>query len=230
MASKYKIRILIALCYISIISIESEANDGDLNENTVEDSEIATFRKLFIQKRIIQLGAIKQLKGFDHEKRTKMITAMTKKMFEILSTSRITLEASGVAQAVEDIPKDTKVKDALALVLENTCLASEILLNFPNYMHKFLKEYRDFDAVFRWGLSFSHGIVSGSLIDEHTSKLYKLALMELGVLPKEDGYHNPYLQEEEKPIKKLDFVDAPKPKKKVKKKLARGPRITKSEL
>ena len=209
---------------------EAKETNGDLNENITEDPEVATFRKLFIQKRIIHLGAIKQLKGFDHDKRTKMLTAMTKKMFEILSTSRITLEASGVAQAVEDLPKDTKVKDALALVLENTCLASEVLLNFPNYMHRFLKENRDSDAVFRWCLSFSHGIVSGSLIDEHTSKLYKLALMELGVLPKEDGYHNPYLQEEEKPIKKLDFVDPPMPKKKVKKKLARGPRLTKSEL
>ena len=94
---------------------------------------------------------------------------------------------------------------------------------------KIIKENRDSNAVFRWSLSFSHGLVSGNIIDEHTRKLFKLALMELGVLPKEEEYVNPYLQEE-KPIKKLDFADPPKPKIKPKKKLARGPRLSKSEL
>jgi len=219
-----------AIWYVILLVYHSNAEDSQSEENVVEDSEITTFRKLFIQKRIIQLGAIKQLKGYDHEKLVKMVSAMTTKMFEILSTNRITLEASGIAQAIEELPKDTKVKNALALVLENTCLASELLLNFPDYMHSFLTKNRDFDAVFRWSLSFSHGIVTKSLVDEHTNKLYKLALMELGVLSKEDGYHNPYLQENEKPVKKLDFADPPKPKKKEKKKLARGPRLSKSEL
>ena len=207
-----------------------EGNEAMPEQNIGEDTEIATFRKLFIQKRIIHLGAIKQLKGYNNEKQVKMLDAMTKKMFEILSTNRITLEASGMAQAIDDLPKDSKAKNALALVLENTCLASEVLLNFPNYMHKFLKQNRNADAVFRWSLSFSHGLVPRSLVDEHTIKLYKLALMELGVLPKEEGYFNPYVEQDEKPIKKLDFADPPKPKQKVKKKLARGPRLAKSEL
>jgi len=225
-----QVYVLVAIFHLLLVTNKSTANVGKSDENIVDDTEIATFRKLFIQKRIIQLGAIKQLKSYGNEKQAKMLEAMTKKMLEILSSNRITLEASGISQAVESLPADTKVKDALALVLENTCLASEILLNFPNYMHMFLKHNRDFDSVFRWGLSFTHGLISSSLIDEHTSKLYKLALMELGVLPKEDGYHNPYVVHEEKTIKKLDFADPPKPKKKVKKKLARGPRLSKSEL
>ena len=223
-------KLLAAIFYASMVIIQGGADDIAQDLNNAEDPDVTTFRKLFIQKRIIHLGAIKQLKDLGHDKRKKMLTSMSQKMFEVLSSSRITLEASGIAQAVDDLPKDIKVRDALALVLENTCLASEILLNFPNYMHKFLKEKRDSDALFRWCLSFSHGLISASLVDEHTSKLYKLALMELGVLPKDDGYHNPYLHEDTKPIKKFDFVDAPQPKKKVKKKLARGPRLTKSEL
>ena len=219
----------ILMAIISCVILVIAQNDDAENESNIENSELATFKKLFTQKRIIQLGAMKQLKSLGNEKRSKMLAAMTKKMFEILSLNRITLESSGVAQAVQELPKDTKVKDSLALVIENTCLASDILLNFPNYMHKIIKENRDSDAVFRWSLSFSHGLVSENIIDEHTRKLFKLALMELGVLPKEEGYVNPYLQEE-KPIKKLDFADPPKPKIKPKKKLARGPRLTKSEL
>ena len=228
MAGK-QIYILVAIFYLILVTNKSTANDGKSDEDIVDDTETATFRKLFIQKRIIQLGAIKQLKGYGKEKQAKMLEAMMKKMLEILSSNKITLEASGISQAV-GLPADTKVKNALALVLENTCLASEVLLNFPNFMHMFLKQNRDFDSMFRWGLSFTHGLISSSLIDEHTSKLYNLALMELGVLPKEDGYHNPYVVDEEKPIIKLGFADPPKPKIKVKKKLARGPRLSKSEL
>jgi len=208
------------------ISLADDDNDNESDEN----SEITTFRKLFIQKRIIQLGAIKQLKGYDVEKQNKMLMAMTKKMFETLSLNRGTLEASGVSQAVKDLPIDTKVRDALALVIENTCLASELLLNFPSYMHKFLEENKTFDAVFRWCLTFSYNLVAESLIDEHTRELFKLALMELGVVQKEANYRNPYYRENDKPVKKLDFADPPKPKQKIKKKLARGPRLAKSEL
>lgn len=229
MAWKTKTKIFIAIWHLFLISKKSAANGSESNVE-LEDTEIGTFRKLFLQKRIIQLGAIQQIKGYDHEKQNKMLAAMTKKIFEILSANRIALEASGMEQAIEDLPKDPKVKDALALVLENTCLAAEVLLNFPNYLHKFLNDNRNSDAVFRWSLSFSHGLVAESIVGENTSKLYKLALMELGVLPKDDGYHNPYLQQEDKPIKKLDFVDPPKPKKKEKKKLSRGPRLAKSEL
>ena len=210
--------------------IQFSVGEDDINSDNAENSEVATFKKLFIQKRIIQLGAIKQLKGYDDEKLNKMLIEMSKKMYETLSSNRNILEASGISQAVKDLPVDTKARNSLALVLENTCLASELLLNFPKYMHKSLKENKGLNDVFRWCLSFSYDLVAESLIDEHTRELYKLALMELGVIQKEEGYQNPYKVENEKPIKKLDFVDPPEPKKKEKKKFARGPRMAKSEL
>ena len=210
--------------------IQLSVGEDDMNSDNAENNEVATFKKLFIQKRIIQLGAIKQLKGYDDEKLNKMLIEMSKKMYETLSSNRNILEASGISQAVKDLPVDTKVRNSLALVLENTCLASELLLNFPKYMHKYLRENKGLNDVFRWCLSFSYDLVAESLIDEHTRELYKLALMELGVIQKEEGYRNPYKAENEKPIKKLDFVDPPEPKKKEKKKFARGPRMAKSEL
>jgi len=208
------------------LSIAIDEKDSD-NE---QSGEVETFQKLFIQKRIIQLGAIKQLKEYDIEKQNKMLKAMSNKMFETLSSNKIKLETSGISQVVKDLPIDTKVKDALALVLENTCLASEFVINFPDYMHQFLNSNKEFDAVLRWCLSFSYNLVDENLIDEHTRKLYKLALMELGVIQKEEGYENPYKEKNDKPIKKMDFADPPKPKKKIKQKLARGPRLAKSEL
>ena len=217
------------VCFVSMVIVEGGTDDINKSDGT-EGSDIEMFKKLFAQKRIIQLGAIKQLKGLAVEKRTKMLTAMTTKMFQVLTNSRITLESSGIAQAVEELPKDAKIKDALALVIENTCLASEILLNFPNYLHLALNSDKDANSVFRWSLTFSHGIVSESLVDEHTKKLLKLALMELNVLPRDDNYHNPYVQEG-KPTKKLDFVDKlPQPKKKEKKKIPKGPRLSRSDL
>lgn len=225
----YKMNLLLFIWFCGALIQLSVAND-DKNVDNTENSEVATFRKLFIQKRIIQLGAIKQLKGYEDEKLNKMLIEMTKKMLETLSANKNTLEASGISQAVKDLPVDTKVRNSLALVLENTCLASELVLNFPKYMHKLLKENKAFNDVFRWCLSFSYDLVAENLVDEPTRELYRLALVEIGVIQKEAGYQNPFKEENDKPTKKLDFVDPPEPKKKAKKKLARGPRMAKSEL
>ena len=43
--------------------IQFSVGEDDMHSDNAENNEVATFKKLFIQKRIIQLGAIKQLKG-----------------------------------------------------------------------------------------------------------------------------------------------------------------------
>ena len=72
------------MAIISCVILVIAENDDAENESNIENSELATFKKLFTQKRIIQLGAMKQLKSLGNEKRSKMLAAMTKKMFEIL--------------------------------------------------------------------------------------------------------------------------------------------------
>ena len=54
-------KVATAIWYVILLVYQLNAEDSQSEENVVEDSEITTFRKLFIQKRIIQLGAIKQL-------------------------------------------------------------------------------------------------------------------------------------------------------------------------
>lgn len=97
--------------------------------------------------------------------------------------------------------------------------------------------------MLKWGLGFaehaaeeSGGGVNGDLFDQGTRKLIQLALMELGVKEKSEDYQNRYRAakvEDKGPKKKVGFVDPPSegpPTKKPRKKLPRGPKMSKSEL
>ena len=106
-------------------------------------------------------------------------------------------------------------------------------------MHDVLASDGDFASVFKWGLGFAeHAAAADSgnedLFDQGTKKLIQLALMEIGVKEKSEDYHNRYAREDapNKPKKKLGFVEPTMgpPTKKPRKKLPRGPKMSKVEL
>ena len=110
---------------------------------------------------------------------------------------------------------------------------------FPDIVHDVLASDGDFASVLKWGLGFAeHAASSDSgnedLFDQGTKKLIQLALMEIGVKEKSEDYHNRYAREDasNKPKKKLGFVEPTKgpPAKKPRKKLPRGPKMSKVEL
>lgn len=203
--------------------------------------DVEEFRRLFQQKRMHQLGAIKQLLTMDPERQVKLLDAMLSKMSGVMTSSQNMLLSSNSEDiGNQQIPRDTNVRDALALAVENTCMASDILLRFPNYMSKKLDKEREFDAAYKWGLQY---VTTSAqyLLDDNTKRLFHLATQELGMVDKDPDYHNPYRQQQsdggqKKESRKIMFADdepaAAKGKKakKAKKKLQRGPRLASTEL
>lgn len=197
-----------------------------------QNPEHENFKRMFQEKRLYQLGAVKQLQSLDPEKQTKLLEAMITQMLSVLTKSRSKLLEGGYEVQGGGLPTDQSMREALALVVENTCLASDLLLRFPHFMHKKLKSNQELDATYKWALGFTQEMAQ-SLLDVSAVRLMDLALQEMGLIERSDDYVNPYKKEDSgkrgEP-KKLKFADPPEPKKREKKKFNKGPRLSRSEL
>jgi len=194
------------------------------------NEELDEFVKLFQQKRLAQLSAIKQLLNMSPTSQLKLLDSMLSKMTSVFSESQNILTSTSLDISEGKLPNELKDRTALALVLENTCLASDILLRFPDYMLKKLAKDKEFDLKYKWGLGFINETVS-YVMDDATKRLFFLAGQELHENENDPNYVNPYKKPKVEP-KKIMFADTPPPKadKKPRKKLKKGPRLTKSEL
>lgn len=187
----------------------------------VED--LGTFKKMFMQKRIEQLSAVKNILKLDETKRKVLLDQITTKLFQVLSSGRVDLENLGFVAGGTPFSSGPTM-EKVALVLENTCLASDLLMRLPDETSDRLKANNAWDSVFKWAINFSS---ETGFLDESSQMLLNLASQELGLIEKQPNYINPY-RKEKKPVKK--FEDPPAKKKKEKKKLQRGPRMSGGEL
>lgn len=187
----------------------------------VED--LSTFKKMFMQKRIEQLSAVKNILKLDETKRKVLLDQITTKLFQVLSSGRVDLENLGFIAGGTPFSSGPTM-EKVALVLENTCLASDLLMRLPDETSERLKVNNAWDSVFKWAINFSS---ETGFLDESSQMLLNLASQELGLIEKQPNYINPY-RKEKKPVKKFD--DPPAKKKKEKKKLQRGPRMSGGEL
>ena len=110
--------------------------------------------------------------------------------------------------------------EKVSLVLENTCLAADLLMRLPDETSDRLKANNAWDAVFKWAINFA---LETGFLEENSQMLLNLASQELGLTERQPNYVNPY-RKEKKPAKK--FEDPPVKKKKEKKKLQRGTRMS----
>lgn len=195
----------------------------------LSNEDLEEFGKLFQQKRLHQLTAVKQLLNMSPENQLKLLESMMNKMTNVLKESQTILSQNSLDLTQGKLPEEQKDRTALALVLENTCLASDILLRFPDFMLKKLAKDKEFELIYKWGLGFINETVN-FVMDEATKRLFFLAGQELKLSENSDpNYVNPYKKPKNEP-KKIMFADPPKVEKKQKKKLKKGPRMSKSEL
>ena len=109
-------------------------------------------------------------------------------------------------------------------MLENTCLAADLLLRLPDEMAAYLQVNSKWDLVLRWAITFS---LQTGYLEENSVKLLDLASQEIGLSSKRPDYVNPY-KKVKKPAKR--FEDPPPEKKKERKKIQRGPKMSRSDF
>ena len=215
----------VSLVFALVVAVKCDELENGEGKNEVEE-----FQTLFQQKRIHQLSAVKQLLNMNPQNQVKMLDSMLSKMKQVLIESKTLLTTVSMQLSEGKLPSEQKDKSALALVLENVCLASDILLRFPNYMQKKLASDRELDTMYKWGLGFVNETVS-YVMDKPTQRLFFLAGQEIELIVKDDDYVNPYKKVDTAEPKKIMFKETdPVVIKKPRKKLKKGPRLSRSEL
>ena len=211
--------LLYALGILSLVSASSDVEGGGATPASV-------FKKLFAQKRIEQLAAVKNLMHMEEEKKRVMVQNVVQKITEITLKARQRLEGHGLERGVDgdNFPEAEDVKTALALVFENTAFLGDVLLRFPDEVDALFAANPEWKANYAWCLNF---VAESKLTDEGTDKLIHLVLQELRLVEREEDFSNPYRVEKKKQKR---FEEPPKPRKKEKKKLQRGPRMSRPEL
>lgn len=118
-------------------------------------------------------------------------------------------------------PTTENTIDAVVLILENTCMFGDLHLHLPDMAYKILAGSPDWRTHINWALEFSGHFVT-SVFDESSRQLLSLYNQEINVEERTDDYVNPYVE--------TDSKKSDNNKRKNRKKIRKGPQLTRSEL
>ena len=92
--------------------------------------------------------------------------------------------------------------EKVSLVLENTCLACDLLMRLPDETSERLKANAAWDTTLKWAIGWA---ADTGYLDDSSKTLLNLASQEIGLIKRQHNYVNPY-RKEKKPVKKLDEI------------------------
>lgn len=159
-----------------------------------------------------------------YEKRYRLIEMALQKILEGLHESRANLLAAELSPDFTEFPQEVQLADALAFVLENTCLAGDLILRFPDVSYRILGGNKGWYPLINWSSNFTRHV--DSIVDDLSMKMLNLLRQELNEDERTEDYFNPYLE-----------ANQPRPEppkmhfKKARKRIRRGPSLSgKQEL
>ncbi|XP_063689235.1 uncharacterized protein LOC134822258 [Bolinopsis microptera] len=157
-----------------------------------------------------------------HKKQEEMLKLLYDAMYGVLHSSFVNLESSDFT-STSPFPHDQPhTLDSLSLIYENCALFSDIYLRYPDMTESLYRKFKwaDFSDLIKKSIQFcSESKEVFNSKNEH-GKLLNLVMQELQLIPKTPNYQNPYRKVLPTPKQKTD-------KKREKKKLPRGPYISK---
>ncbi|XP_046387610.1 coiled-coil domain-containing protein 134-like isoform X2 [Ischnura elegans] len=179
-------------------------------------------QRLYRRRRVEQLAAVKSLMELpEYEKQYKMVIMIAEKVYNVIESSRVTLESSGYIPGAQ-FPKDENVRDALSNILENTALLGDVLLHLPDITHAILAYNYEWTVMFRWSIGFCNETL---LMDSKTVKMINLVAQEMNITDRDPSYVNPY-RKDVKLEKRASDVEVKTSKKKKKKDKRKGPALS----
>ncbi|KAG8230402.1 hypothetical protein J437_LFUL010203 [Ladona fulva] len=209
------------LCYT--VSSEDTQQNEEVNSTLEADRAQMIFQRLYKRRRAEQLEAVKSLlKMADYEKQYKMVIMIADKVFNVIESSRVTLESSGYIPGAQ-FPIDEKVRDALSNILENTALLGDILLRLPDLTHEILNYNYEWTVMFRWSIGFCNETM---LMDSKTVKMINLVAQELKITDRDPEYINPYKKDAKKEKDVTPPGEQKVNKKKKRKEVRKGPSLS----
>ncbi|XP_071445349.1 coiled-coil domain-containing protein 134-like isoform X2 [Hetaerina americana] len=180
-------------------------------------------QRLYRRRRVEQLEAVKSLLELpEYEKQYKMVIMIAEKVYNVIESSRVTLESSGYIPGAQ-FPKDENVRDALSNILENTALLGDVLLHLPDITHAILAYNYEWTVMFRWSIGFCNETM---LMDPKTVKMINLVAQELNITDRDPSYVNPYRKDAKLEKQTSSHVEIKTSKKKKRKDIRKGPSLS----
>lgn len=176
---------------------------------------------LFQRRRLEQKQLHEHLKilEVDYEKQYKMMEICFDKVLKVLDDNQKHILPS--FSDPEGFPATNSSQfEALSSVLESTCLFADVILHLPEMSRTVLKKRPNWKKTIDWALEFSQSLIY--ITDDVTQKLLVTLDYEINESKRPTSYRNPYYKQK--------LPEITKDKKKTKKKLKKGPQMTKIEL
>jgi len=194
-----------------------------ISSATCDDGASDAFLQMFLAKRMEQLQAVKNILLLDVSKQNSFLEQITAKIQDVMSRHKVNLENAGYIPG-DEFPTDLDIRESFSLILENSCLFCDIALRLPDEIDKRMSARRELQLTIRWAVGYVKDL---QLIDESTRKLLNLCAQEIKLVDRDPDFHNPYRMRK---VQQKRFEDPPVPPKKERKKLKRGPKMSRTEL
>lgn len=152
---------------------------------------------------------------------------MFEKMFEVIHKSREFLEKNTEYKVGDPLPmNNTEIVVNILQIIDNCALFANLVLKLPDVSQRLIQKQINWNETYSWCFDFTN---RSNLIDEISTKLYKLAAQQLNIIPRESDFINPYEKSSKKVAKKNLTINSNKLKK-IQSKIKKGPRMSKAEL
>ncbi|XP_067663085.1 coiled-coil domain-containing protein 134-like [Haliotis asinina] len=206
---------------------EGRADDESADVVTGKISAFDRFKKLFAEHRSLQLNAIKSLQHFaDNVQRHKLVEIMLQQLFTTLAQARVNITQWGVLPG-DPFPEEESKQESVSKIYENTAMFGDMVLRLPDIVHPMYDKNRDWQMTLNWCVMFCN---MSLLFEGSSGTLLNLMAQEVNILPRSPEYVNPFKTVDPKEQKKFTEAMKKQLKPKKKKKIARGPRMSHTEL
>lgn len=217
----------------SVAGDDGTLNPADPTLPTPEKITKEDIQKYFTLKRRQHLEAVETLLKFPrYEQKYNMLQRLYEKIFEVIEGSRVKVADSqylqGESGSVNGVPGKEAIVDVL-YILDNCAFFGNLVLKLPDMTERLLKGTPTWVDSYKWCFNFS---TATNLIDDYSLKMFNLSAQQLGLMPRDADFVNPYEKKTARGARKAKKT-TDVPSKKVKDqptKLNRGPRMSKVEL
>ncbi|XP_053399201.1 coiled-coil domain-containing protein 134-like [Mercenaria mercenaria] len=174
--------------------------------------------KLFEHQRAIQLDAVKSMQKskMKHDHKYKLTETMVNDIFRVLEESKNNLTEYGFVPG-DPFPENETIRDAMSNVFENTAMFGDLTLRLPDITHDIYDKNKHWEFLIGWAVWFS---MESGVFQGPNEQLLSLMSMELGLMPKDENFVNPYQEMEF--LKEMEEAEREMEEKKNKEKTEKG--------
>lgn len=152
---------------------------------------LATYIARFKQKRAQQLATTEEiLAKSEYEHRYKLSKALVDEMFKTLRRAQKVIQPLNLSLYPAVPMKNESLLGALIATWENTAFLSDLILRLPDMLHLQIDGHAVRTEVVAWALATC--LLSPVFSDASLHTPLQLAQQELGLVPPDPAYTNPY--------------------------------------